>query len=79
MDSKRITFCIPSLGSGGAERVVSVLANKLTERGFDVSILMLSHLKCQYRLNDRIKIKCIDCDADMALPMERWPLQVSYR
>ncbi len=77
MDSKRITFCIPSLGSGGAERVVSVLANKLTERGFDVSILMLSHLKCQYRLNDRIKIKCIDCDADMALPMfKRLPLRL---
>ncbi len=71
MGSKRITFCIPSLGSGGAERVVSVLANKLTERGFDVSILMLSHLKCQYRLDDRVKIKCINCDADTALPIYR--------
>ena len=77
MGSKRITFCIPSLGSGGAERVVSVLANKLTERGFDVSVLMLSHLKCQYRLDDRIKIKCIDCDADMALPIyKRLPLRL---
>ena len=77
MDSKRITFCIPSLGSGGAERVVSVLANKLIERGFDVSILMLSRLKCQYRLDDRVKIKCIDCDADTALPIyRRLPLRL---
>lgn len=68
MSSRRITFCIPSLGSGGAERVVSVLANKFIEHGFDVNVLMLSHLKCQYRLDDKIKIKCIDCDADTALP-----------
>lgn len=77
MGSKRITFCIPSLGSGGAERVVSILANKLIGYGFDVSILMLSHLKCQYRLDDRVKIKCIDCDGDTALPIyRRLPLRL---
>lgn len=77
MSSKRITFCIPSLGSGGAERVVSVLANKLIERRYDVSVLMISHMKCQYQLNDRIKIKCIDCDADAALPIyKRLPLRL---
>ena len=64
---KKIMFCIPSLGSGGAERVVSVLSNKFTERGYSVTVLMLSHLKCQYPLDKRVTVKCINCDDDMGL------------
>lgn len=73
----RITFCIPSLGSGGAERVVSVLANKFTEHEHEVSIVMLSHYKCVYPLSKKINIECLNCDDDMELSfLKRYPLRL---
>ena len=38
----KITLVISSLGSGGAERVLSDLANHLSFKGFDVTILTLA-------------------------------------
>ena len=73
----KITFCIPSLGSGGAERVVSVLANKFDGYGYETSIIMLSHNLCVYPLSENIKIECLDCDDDGKLPyVKRYPLRL---
>lgn len=65
----KIMFCIPALGSGGAERVVSVLSNKFIERGADVSILMISNMRCQYALDEAVNVKCINCDEDNHLSL----------
>lgn len=74
---KKIVFCIPSLGTGGAERVISVLSNEFTERGYDVSVLMICYENNQYHLDERVKIVSINCDKDNALPiMKRYPLRL---
>lgn len=73
----KITFCIPSLGSGGAERVVSILANKFSEYGYEVSIIMLSHMLCVYPLSENVDIECLECDDDGNLPyIKRYPLRL---
>ena len=73
----KIAFCIPSLGSGGAERVMSVLANKFTERGHEVSIIMLSNYKCVYPLSEKITVETLNCDDDGCLPfVKRYPLRL---
>lgn len=52
----RITFLLASLGSGGAERVVSLLANKLVERGHQVDIICLKFNDVYYQTDPRVKI-----------------------
>ena len=63
----KILFCIPSLGAGGAERVISVLANQFIEHGYHVSVLMITHKLCVYPLNEKINIVCLSCDDDANL------------
>ena len=66
--SLKIAICIPSLGSGGAERVTSILANQLVACGHEVSVVMLSHLLCVYPLSEKIGTETLDCDGDADLP-----------
>lgn len=40
---KKISFIIYNLYPGGAERVVSVLANSFVKRGYQVSIIILDN------------------------------------
>jgi len=42
---RKICFIIPSLGAGGAERVLSFLANKIDSKKFDVTLLVLGYEK----------------------------------
>ena len=70
-ENKKVAFCIPSLGSGGAERVTSILANKFAERGYDVSIVMLCHDTCLYPLSESVKNVCLNCDDDAAMPFAK--------
>lgn len=53
---KRIMFVIPSLCAGGAERVVSELANEFSNIGLDVGILLVSKDAVVYDLNPAIKL-----------------------
>ena len=39
----RVTFAIPSLGSGGAERVLTILANTWASQGWEVTIISLNN------------------------------------
>lgn len=55
-DSKRIAFFIGSMGKGGAERVISILANSYAERGWKVDILLLLNNVCDYQLNKNINL-----------------------
>lgn len=53
-----ICFCVDSMGSGGAERVVSNLSHYFAEKGNAVSIIMVStrEKKSYYTLNDKINL-----------------------
>lgn len=55
---------ISSLGSGGAERVVSSLSNELAARGYEVSIVLVVENTQYYSINSAIKIYCLDCEKD---------------
>ena len=52
----RISFLLASLGSGGAERVVSLLANKMVERGHQVEIICLKFNDVYYQTDSRVKV-----------------------
>ena len=52
----RIVFTLASLGSGGAERVVSLLANKMDEMGHQVEIVCLKFNDVYYRTNESVKV-----------------------
>lgn len=51
-----IMFVIPAMGRGGAERVVSILANSYAQRGQTVYIAMMVHNEVSYDLSEQIKI-----------------------
>ncbi len=50
----RAVFVIPDMGSGGAERVVSVLSNCFADRGQDVSIVYFLGDASDYELSDGV-------------------------
>lgn len=56
MNKKKIAFFIDSLGGGGAERVVSVLCQNLTAKGYDVDILMLNKRPIVYPLPEKVTL-----------------------
>ena len=51
-----IVFVLASLGSGGAERVVSLLANKMVESGHQVEIICLKFNDVYYQTDSRVKV-----------------------
>lgn len=53
---KRIIFIIDSLTSGGAERVMSILANDFAQHAYDITILSKSHSPAFYHLNSKVKL-----------------------
>ena len=52
---KKITFFICSLSSGGAEHQLSILANFLQEKKYEISIITFADEADHYHLNDGIK------------------------
>lgn len=56
MKMKKIYFVISSLTSGGAERVMTTLANELSAMGYEISIISKFHLPPFYELNDQVKL-----------------------
>lgn len=59
---KKISFIIGGMTRGGAERVISILANQYAHDGWDVDIVMMLDYVVKYELDDRIKL--IDMTAD---------------
>ena len=54
---KKILFIIPSLEGGGAERVMTFLANDLKIKNYDVTILVLgSNQESDYKVDKNIKV-----------------------
>lgn len=52
----KIIFLVASLGSGGAERVVSLLSNRLVERGHNIEIVCLKYNDVYYKLNQGVNV-----------------------
>lgn len=52
----KIVFFIGSMGRGGAERVISILANHYAQKNWQVEIVLLLVNKVSYDLDRRIKI-----------------------
>lgn len=53
---KNVCFVMPNMSGGGAQRVVSVIANELCRRDYDVSILLTNSMLIEYELDSRIRI-----------------------
>lgn len=53
---KKIVFLVSSMGRGGAERVVSILANEYIKMGWEVDICMLLHNIMSYNVNKKVNI-----------------------
>lgn len=54
--NKRIAFILGSMNRGGAERVVSILANHYATKGWNVDIILLLSGECKYHLDEKIKV-----------------------
>ena len=56
-----IVFVVPGMSFGGAERVISILANKLVDRGHQVNIgvFNIEAQNCLYELDNRVKLDFI--------------------
>ena len=52
----KLIFCIPHISTGGAERVMSILANKFVFIGNEVEIILLSLNKRSYEIAPNVKI-----------------------
>jgi len=53
---RRIAFVIGGMGCGGAERVISILANSYADSGWQVDILRLLNRQYAYKLRDNIRL-----------------------
>lgn len=62
MVKKTLTFITGALTDGGAERVLSILANQCAEMGADVSVIILRNRKRTYQLSDKVKCYQINCE-----------------
>jgi len=51
----RIAFFIGHMGAGGAERVISILANDYADKGWDVDIIMLLANRVEHKLRPQIR------------------------
>lgn len=52
----KISFFIGSMAGGGAERVISILANHYSEKGWDVDIALLLKNEVGYKLNENVNV-----------------------
>ena len=52
---KKVVFVNSSLSGGGAERVMTLLANQMAEDGYDVVMVLCVHNEEVYKLNEKVK------------------------
>ena len=56
MKDKKLLIILGSLGRGGAERVVSIIADYFCDKGWNVTIALLLLNKVEYQIDQRVKI-----------------------
>jgi glycosyltransferase involved in cell wall biosynthesis len=55
MENKKIVFCINSMDKGGAERVISILANYFSKKN-EIYIITITDNKIEYKLEESINL-----------------------
>ena len=55
----KVVFVIVSLAGGGAERVISILANRFVQKDIDVTVMMTAGDTVAYPLDNRIRLLSI--------------------
>ena len=56
MPANKYLFVTNSLSCGGAERVVSMLASGMAEKGYDVHLILYKRVKNEYPISDKVKL-----------------------
>lgn len=70
MAVKRYLFVTNTLSSGGAERVVSILASGIAERGYEVHLILYERVQNEYPISDKVNIHL--------LPKNRGESRITY-
>ncbi len=72
-NEKRVLLAVGSLYGGGAERVVCEWADKLSERGYRVAVLVYGRTHDEYSLSDNVTVySCADtCEEYVRIPYYR--------
>ena len=52
----KVMFIIPSMAGGGAERVISILANEFTKKGIETKIMMTAGKTSVYQLHPEVEL-----------------------
>ena len=68
----KISFVIGSLNRGGAERVISILANHYVEKGWEVDIILLLENCVEYELDRRVRIVDFTKDGKYIFSLTYW-------
>ena len=69
----KVTFVTSTLTSGGAERVISLLANNFAERGYEVEMIALTSISPDYyTLDPKVKFIHADKNSKGGLSGELW-------
>lgn len=53
--AKEVFFFVTSMGGGGSERVISLLANRFIQDGYNVFIMTILELGISYELSDKVQ------------------------
>ena len=56
MPINKYLFVTNSLSSGGAERVVSIIASGMAEKGYDVHLILYKRVKNEYPISDKVRL-----------------------
>ena len=65
----KIIFVIPNLGSGGAERVISILSASFADQEADVDIVLMHNKEIAYFISDKVNV--IDFGMDLLFCSKR--------
>lgn len=55
----KVLFLSGNLCNGGAQRVISVVASSLADKGYDVSLLLFSRNEKEYPISDKVKTTAV--------------------
>lgn len=72
----KITFFIGGMHRGGAERVISILANHYASKGWDVDIVALLYSGVDYELDNRVRIVEIIHSGSYIKGLRKWLKQI---
>lgn len=78
MRVKNICFVVYKLSDGGAERVTSVLANKLNDRNYNVTIIKFQNDDIEYKTNNTINLCTINYNKNIILFVFNFIKKIRY-